>query len=349
MSRIGLIFSFALLLLTMGLHQVRAADMFTVEGVKVEATAASATAARENALAQGRPEAWQRLYRRLTPPSEWDYQPQLGDDVLERIIYSFEVNNERRSTTRYLAEVTYHFNADAVRRLLKQSSVTFTETQTKPILVVPLMAGANGYNPSSAWAQAWMDPLVAQGLVPVVVPTGDGADLGVLSNANETTLTWSTLSSMMRRYNASGVVLAVATPSGASVTLVQLSATGRQTQSLSISPASLSAAAEQAAEKLSEDWKEKSAVDYSKPATLTADVTLKSLADWSKIRSQIARVKSVTDFDVIGLSLSEAQIRITYYGQLPQLKDAMGSQNLALDGANAPYRLRNAPANTELP
>jgi hypothetical protein len=42
-------------------------------------------------------------------------QPQLDDNQLLRLVRSFEVAGERRSTTRYLAEVTYHFNPAAVR------------------------------------------------------------------------------------------------------------------------------------------------------------------------------------------------------------------------------------------
>ena len=55
------------------------ADLFSVTGVHVDASAESATAARDKALADGRPVAWQRLYRRLAPQSAWDKQPQLDD------------------------------------------------------------------------------------------------------------------------------------------------------------------------------------------------------------------------------------------------------------------------------
>src|SRR3954468_18640803 len=84
-------------------------DLFTVTGTKVDASAESAIAARDLAMTQGRPAAWTKLYRRLTAAPMWAKQPQLDENALLRLIRSFEVSGERRSTTRYLADVTFHF------------------------------------------------------------------------------------------------------------------------------------------------------------------------------------------------------------------------------------------------
>src|SRR5215467_1202969 len=109
-----------------------APDLFTVTGVKVDATAESATTARDMAMAQGRPVAFTRLFRRLVAQGNWSKQPQLDENTLLRMVRSFEVANERRSTTRYLADVTYHFNAAAVRAALRQARIAYTETRSKP-------------------------------------------------------------------------------------------------------------------------------------------------------------------------------------------------------------------------
>ena len=126
--------------LALGAGAVQAApapapDVFTVTGIKIDQTAESATAARDLAMAQGRPLAWTRLYRRLTAMANWSKQPPLDANALLRLVRSFEVGNERRSSTRYLADVTYHFNAAAVRGLLRQSGISYTETRARPALV----------------------------------------------------------------------------------------------------------------------------------------------------------------------------------------------------------------------
>ena len=80
----------------------------------MDATAASSTEAYNAALADGRPRAWQILYRRLTRQQDWARQPELDAAALVRITRGYTVANERRSTTRYVADVTYQFNPDAV-------------------------------------------------------------------------------------------------------------------------------------------------------------------------------------------------------------------------------------------
>ena len=98
----------------------------------------SAQTARDAAMAQGRPQAWTRIYRRLTPQAMWGTPaaPQRCT-ICSVVIRSFEVAGERRSTTRYLADVTFHFNPVAVRQILRQSGISFTEARSRPALVIP--------------------------------------------------------------------------------------------------------------------------------------------------------------------------------------------------------------------
>ena len=106
-----------------------AAELFTIGDVKVDATAPSPRAARELAMAQGRPLAWNTLFRRLTVEGAWASQPQLDDNQLLGLIGSAEAGNVRHNTTRYLADIEYHFNPAAVRRLLRESNIASTEVR----------------------------------------------------------------------------------------------------------------------------------------------------------------------------------------------------------------------------
>src|ERR1700755_1531200 len=87
-----------------------AEDTYTVSNIHVDATAASSTEALSLAIASGRPKAFQILYRRLTRQQDWARQPNLDAAALLRISRGYNVANERRSTTRYVADVTYLFN-----------------------------------------------------------------------------------------------------------------------------------------------------------------------------------------------------------------------------------------------
>src|SRR5215467_5689324 len=66
-------------------------DLFTVSGVKIDASAESAIAARDLAMREGRTSAWTRLFRRFTATANWGKQPQLDDNALLRLVRSFEV------------------------------------------------------------------------------------------------------------------------------------------------------------------------------------------------------------------------------------------------------------------
>ena len=87
-------------------------SLYTVSGVHVDATGASSTEALNAAIAQGRGKAFQILYRRLTRQEDWARQPALDAAGLLRISRGYNIANERRSTTRYVADVTYMFNPE---------------------------------------------------------------------------------------------------------------------------------------------------------------------------------------------------------------------------------------------
>ena len=315
-----------------------AADLFSVTGVHVDATAESATAARDRALQNGRPAAWQRLYRRLAPQTAWDKQPQLDDKGLQRIIRSFEVANERRSTTRYLADVTYHFNAAEVRRLMRDASAPLAETRAKPALVIPVTVG-KGFEANSDWTRAWADPTASEGIVPLLVPGGDSQDLAVLMRADVASLEWPSFRAMADRYDANEVVVAQLSANGA-IAVRYITAAGIETQSIGIAPGAFGAATDAVARKLGDAWKLRSAVDYGRTSTLIATASLASLQDWSAVRQRLSQIRAVADVQVLGMSVSEAQMQITFYGRPDQLVDAMAQQNLDLRADGSAYALR---------
>jgi len=333
--------------LILGAGTVRAApapapDLFTVTGVKVDETAESATAARDLAIAQGRPLAWTKLYRRLTATANWSKQPQLDANALLRMVRSLEVANERRSSTRYLAEVIYHFNPAAVRGLLRQSGIAYTETRARRALVIPVIAGGAGVDLTSPWVMAWKDPVLQQGLVPFVLPAADAEDVEVLSRPDLAQADWAALAPLVRRYNAGEAVIAIASEDAKTVQMVEISATSRVAASFAYANSTFPADAEAVAERVFETWKTRTAVNFGSRAKITADVQFDSLADWAKIRTQLSAVKAVSDMDVMGLALHEAEIELTYFGRPEQLRDALAQQNLSLANDDGQFTLQLA-------
>lgn len=322
------------------------ADLFTVTGIRIDATAESAQTARDAAMAQGRPEAWSRIYRRLTPSAMWGRQPRLTDAQLFRLIRSFEVAGERRSTTRYLADVTFHFNPVAVRALLRQSGLSFTEARSRPALVIPLVGDA-AFDPMSPWTAAWSDESHRQGLVPMVLPEADAENSEVLSRTDLAQADWQSLSLISQRYGASVVVVAIASADGRSVRSIEISQAGRTPSSFAFAQPNFPALADAVTDKVAETWKSRSSVDYATRARLVADVQFNSLEEWSRIRAQLGAVRAVSDFEVVGLARNEAEIDLAYFGRVEQLRDAMAQQNLNLVNGIAGWSLQLGGATAE--
>ena len=153
-------------------------SLYTVSNVHVDATGASSTEALNTAIEQGRSKAFQILYRRLTRQLDWPRQPALDAAALLRISRGYNLANERRSTTRYVADVTYMFNPEGVARTLRAAQIAFSQAPAKRILVIPMSPGVS----HGAWAQALMAPSFRDSAVPFsLLAAEDDASLANLN------------------------------------------------------------------------------------------------------------------------------------------------------------------------
>src|SRR5579863_4615414 len=134
----GAALAIVMMALAMPANALTRAEIFTVS-VPVDATAASATTARDTARLDGERRAFAALLDRLTLAKDRGRLPAPSDTTLNQVIIGFEVANERRSTVHYLADYTFHFRADVVEQLLRDRGVPFAETASKPVVVLPVL------------------------------------------------------------------------------------------------------------------------------------------------------------------------------------------------------------------
>jgi hypothetical protein len=186
----------------------RADDPFTVGGVHVDASAQSASAAQLAAIAQGRPRAWQVVYRRLAKQPDWGRQPQLNDAALQRIIKSFTVKNEKRSTTRYVGDVTYVFSPEGVARAMQAGGIAFSYVAPKRILLIPM---APNYSSGSLWTSAFAGTRYAAAAVPFALPSG-GSDQAALAPLSFDTANWLDIEQVAAKARASEAVMVQVKP-----------------------------------------------------------------------------------------------------------------------------------------
>ena len=188
-------------------------SVFRVADVSVDATANNATAAREFALGEGHSLAFQRLIERIVRAVDTASVPRLGHAEVAPMVRSFEVDNEKTSSVRYLARLTFQFDREAVRRFLRAIAVPFAETRGVQTLVLPVFRSAGTYllrDEPNPWREAWTNLPETGELVPLMTPLGDLQDVQDISAAQAAGGNPMRLQAIAERYRAAEVVVAVA-------------------------------------------------------------------------------------------------------------------------------------------
>ena len=305
---------------------------YTVSGVPVDAGAASTTEAFNAAIAQGRWRAFQILFRRLTRQSDWAKQPALDAQSLVRMARGFTVANERRSTTRYVADVTYIFNPDAVARALRAARIAYSQAPVRRILVIPMSPNVS----HGPWAAALQAPAFKESLVPFTVSAPeDDASLAAL---NFDAATWNDVSAVAIKNHVSEVGLLQAFYATGKMTVnIRRLGAGEQPVKTQVDVPMLQTvgttypAAAQAAVRAMEDlWKTRSAIDFSQRGKLTADVRIASLEQWGEIQTALTGIGNVTGVTVTAMNINYARINLAYMGGVDQLREAVGIAGLTL-------------------
>jgi len=322
-----------------------AQDVFTVSNVRVDETAASGDAARTAALARGENLAWQMLVDRLVLAKDQERVLRIGSSQVTDLIKSYSVDEEKVSSDRYIASLTYRFNPDAVRRIIRQQNVPFAESAGPVLLVLPVTV-ANGtpslWTEGDLWLLAWQGAPPSHGLVQFRVPFGDLSDLLALDAADALSGNWNLMRPMAERYGADGVlVAALDTTGGVGLDLTQYTEpVGQQIPVLpsqifgqvdaGAGPERMLAAVELADRSVNEAWKEANLLSMDAESTIIASVTLHDLNDWLTLRRLLHDQAIVQSVDPLVLSSTAARIRVVFYGDIVRLQTALRQNGYAL-------------------
>jgi hypothetical protein len=315
-----------------------AADVYTVQGLAIDATGVSPSEARDKALAQGRASAFTIVFRRLTSQSTWPSQPKLLPQALDEMVTSFQVDNERSSTTRYLANASFTFNASNLRNALSSNGVTFSESVARPALVLARTPGAP-WSGDTAWAKGWGLAAQRGSLRPVVVPAGDALEVASLSALNPATADWDAVSALAQKYGAKQVWFATATRTavGMDVQLVTLDEDGRKDRRQTVTatageqePQLAARAAAIVRASAEETWKVQTSVDFGTQNSLDASVSFNGLRDWVSIRKGLKEIRLIQHVGVNEVQMRGAKLHLDYLGNVDQLQTALRQVSLTL-------------------
>jgi len=134
------LFAFVFVAVTALAH---AADPFTVAGIAVDATGKTPIEAQTLAIRDGQARAANILLERLTVRGERLSKGTgpVSEDNAAKMIRAMEIDNEKRSSTRYLGDITVAFNPSAMQAYLRQAGLTMVSSQSRDRLVLPLSNG----------------------------------------------------------------------------------------------------------------------------------------------------------------------------------------------------------------
>jgi hypothetical protein len=342
---------------------VAADDVFTVSNVAVDATAATAAAARERALQDGQRRAFDQLLRRLTPASERTRLPRLSDPALADLVRDFEISGEKTSSVRYIANLTVRFKPGDVRNMLRQRGVAFSETPSKPVLVLPVYHTDNGavLFEDNPWQAAWAALAPSDGLVTFVVPHNDAADVASITSAQAEAGDAAALRAIATRYGVGDVLVAVAHPrpdgtSGRNTLDVSASRFGAASTEESIvtsftpEPNDVSAyavfdrAAAAIAERVNESWKESSLLRFGSEQEISARVPLDGLNSLVTVMRGLDGLAPIQRVDLVRVARDEAEVRLRFVGNENQLTLLLAQRDLALLRDGSGFVLRSTAA-----
>lgn len=287
-----------------------AADPFTVAKVPVDARGDTAIQAQTRAIGDGQIAAARVLLDRLTLDAERAERglPMLNTETVGPLIRGLSIDNERRSATRYLGDVTVAFNPSAVQQLLRANGLTMVTSQARPRLIVPV-----GFTQDSPLIDEIFSNRYAHSLTPLRAPNIDDIDR-LYQDPN-----MAQLDSLAGRYDVEQLLILRRASGGLQATDYAVD-TGETRRLSAQTLAGLVA-------QMEADWKETSAVPSDAMVTSTVSVLYESLEEWQRLQTAINNSAQVQDARLDALSKDGALMTIRY-GSLDRLAAEMAQKGV---------------------
>ena len=340
-------------------------DLYKVEGVVVDVTAASALAARDQAFEKAQVDAFTVLAGRMLPESALESFKAPDSATVSAMVEDYEVTAEKLSSVRYIGTYTISFRPAAVERYLNVQGQSYTNVVSAPLVILPFyqVSGKNFlWSPYNIWMRAWNRAPASGVPVPVIVPIGDLEDVSDIGDDDVFGYNPDKLAALLKRYDAGDAVLAVAMPDGnllksgegdpaanGAVT-VSLYRTDRgspehvremvvQGQPGDTMGKLLDRAVIETQNALKQNWKDKTVVAASSQTApvavpggnaLVARVKINSLEEWAAVQKALGRVGAITGVQLKSLSPREALVELSFRGDEEMLRSALAQSGMAL-------------------
>ncbi len=334
-------------------------NLYTVANVSVQARADNAVEAKRVAIERAQEKAFRSLVQRLTDFRLHARIPSVQPTEVERLVSNIDVRDEGFSGTTYRATFDVGFSDRAVKALLNQFALPYSEERSPGVLIVPVYieGGAAQTSDRNPWRAALARLDLNNGMVPLALAPTRTDITAAIANAYIASPE-SALQALQSQHRTQSLVLAVAELAGDGDSLV-LRLVGSDSlgpftleRTLRLKDASEESIADFAAgvtyEAIQQRWKltrSSSAIAAAgglaplTPVSLTAEFS--GLKEWQAIRAKLQRLPGLQNFEVKAVNPRGAQITLDYPGGGERLAEVAGAQGLAVDGSTGTLVVRS--------
>ena len=350
----------------------RAADsLYDVAKISVDVTAENAVAARETGMAEAEARAVKTVLQRLLPVGVDPELPGLTKEDIAGLVSGVSIRNEQNSATRYIATLDVGVNEEAIKQLLQEYRLPFSEERAEPVSILPLMIAGDvvASEGEEGWRQAFDDLDLAHSIAPATIlrPRPDLAIdtvKAVLAGDTEA------LAKLQDEYGSPLVIAVGEIADGAFVTrLAGADSVGaiqfEQSDPVgSDAKASARAAAALAFGTIESRWKTTgggavapgTAANYAPgggaaqpgtapqgevPRNVVAQVEFSGLKEWQDIRGRLTNVAGIRALEVNSLSARGAAITFDYAGPLARLQQELDQNGFVFGEREGTFVLRS--------
>ena len=350
----------------------RAADsLYDVAKISVDVTAENAVAARETGMAEAEARAVKTVLQRLLPVGVDPELPGLTKEDIAGLVSGVSIRNEQNSATRYIATLDVGVNEEAIKQLLQEYRLPFSEERAEPVSILPLMIAGDvvASEGQEGWRQAFDDLDLSHSIAPATIlrPRPDLAIdtvKAVLAGDTEA------LAKLQDEYGSPLVIAVGEIADGAFVTrLAGADSVGaiqfEQSDPLgSDAKASARAAAALAFGTIESRWKTTgggvapgTAANYAPgggaaqpgtappqgevPRNVAAQVEFSGLKEWQDIRGRLTNVAGIRALEVNSLSARGAAITFDYAGPLARLQQELDQNGFVFGEREGTFVLRS--------
>ncbi|MBL0337767.1 MAG: DUF2066 domain-containing protein [Rhodospirillaceae bacterium] len=338
------IFSLSLVLLTVificGGYGAQAQSVYQVTDVPVDVTAKDAAVARQQAFNKAQRNAFDILISRMSLSVEDTVNlANLSFTEITTLIQDFEVINEKSSSVRYIATLSFQFKADAVKKLFRQYNIDFVETVSDRTLLLPVFSEGFKeilFEESNVWLNTWKTGLPKFSFLMPILPLGDIEDIESVSFIdNKLQIEGNAYRFLADKYQVSKVILVKLSMIDENSSKVEITTFAKEGLAnseeimLDLPFSSYQALVNATIAHLDQQWKIEHVINHDSVNSAKFSVTFESSATWYEIRQKINKISLIEKLDLIRIGTHQIDLEIQFNGSNDKFIQAI--RNTGLD------------------